>query len=108
MKRVKVLVAGAFLCGAGAWAQPNLEAYRGMKVSTRPVCEERCNRVEFGENTSLIDLESRISQLRYEAKQETDADKRKALQEQEQKLTERRERQVARMCKYICANNPEN
>lgn len=79
-----------------------------MKPSTRPVCEERCNRIEFGGNTNLVEQEAKISQIRYQKKIETDLDKLKALSEQEQLLVDRRARQVGRMCKQICSHNPEN
>lgn len=108
MKRVKMLLAAAGLLAAPAWAQPDLEAFRGMKPTTRPVCEERCNRVRFGENTHLVEQEARITQIRYQMKLETDPDKLKSLREQDEQLSERRQRYVARMCRQICAHNPEN
>jgi hypothetical protein len=108
MKRLNVLLAAACLFAAPAWAQPDLEAFRGMKPTTRPVCEAKCNRLQFGENTHLVEQEARISQIRYQMKLETDPDKLKLLREQEEQLSERRQRYVARMCKQICAHNPEN
>ena len=108
MKRSAPLLAGACLLTASAWAQPDLEAFRGMKASTRPVCEDRCSRVPFGDNTNLAEQEAKISQIRYQQKQETDPDKMKSLREQEQQLTDRRQRQVVRMCRQICSHNPEN
>lgn len=108
MKRLAMMLAGACLLAPSAWAQADLEAFRGMKPSTRPVCEDRCSRVSFGDNTNLAEQEAKILQIRYQQKQETDPDRLKSLREQEQQLTDRRQRQVVRMCKQICSNNPEN
>lgn len=107
MNRMNLLLACACLAASSAWAQ-DLESFRGMKPTMRPVCEDRCSRIKFDENIYLTEQEAKISQLRYQQKQETDADKLKALREQEQVLTERRQRQVVRMCKQICMHNPEN
>lgn len=106
MHCLKMLLATACLLATPARAQ-DLEAFRGMKPSTRPVCEDRCSRVAFGENTNLAEQEARIAQVRYQQKQETDPDKLKSLREQEQQMTHRRQRQVARMCQQICSHNPE-
>lgn len=108
MKRSMLLVAGACLFAPSAWAQPDLAAYRGMKPTTRPVCEAKCNRMQFGENIYLVEQEAKITQIRYQAKLETDPDKQKLLRGQEEQLTERRQRYIGRMCKQICMHNPEN
>ena len=104
-----LLLAGACLLTLPGRAQPELEAYRGMKVSTRPVCEQRCNRSgDFPNNPRMNEYGTRLDQIRYEKKLEADADKRKALELQEEELVEKRERFLGRICKQICSNNPDN
>ena len=104
----RALALAACLLAAPAWAQPELEAYRGMKPSTRPVCEQRCNAGAFPNNPRMNEYQTQLGQIRYQKNLETDADKRKALEQQEQVLVERRERLQGRICKEICQHNPEN
>jgi len=108
MKRTAVALLGACLLSPAVWAQPELEAFRGMKPSTRPVCEQRCNAGVFPDNPRMNDYQTRLGQIQYEKKMETDADKRKALEQQEQALKDRRERYLGRICKDICQHNPES
>ncbi len=108
MKRLTLLLVTTCLLNPYAWAQPELEAFRGLKPSTRPVCEQRCKGGEFPDNPRTIEHQTNMAQIRYQKKLETDPDKLKSLAQQEVQLMERRERFIGRLCTQVCSHNPEN
>lgn len=99
MKRCFLLLAAASVFALPAAAQ--------LKPSPRPVCEQRCNRIDFAENPRVTQYEAKLAQIRHQKKLETDADKLKMLEADEQAEREKREEYVEKMCRHICRNNPE-
>lgn len=100
MKRFMVLLAGAAILAGTASAQ--------RQVSTRQVCEQRCNDgLPDEDSPGMRPYNEKLAQIRQQKKAETDPDKRKALDRQEEDVLDKRADYVGKTCRYICATNPE-
>jgi len=108
MKRLILLLVGIGTSVSTLPASAQSADYAGRKVTTRPVCEQRCNSsTEFPDNPRMNELQEKLAQVRYQVKLETDPDKRRELEDEEQRVLDRRERYLGRICTQICSSNPE-
>lgn len=100
MKRFALLFAAAGLLALPASAQ--------LKVTTKAVCQQRCNEGSPDQDIpKLRPYNEKLAQVRQQLKTETDPGKRKALDELEQELIDDRADAIEKICRHICASNPE-
>lgn len=85
-----------------------LPASAQEKVSSRKVCERRCNAVDTAKEPVFAPYEEKLTQIRQQKKLEADPKKRKALDADEERAIDVRKAAVETLCRRACSSNPED
>lgn len=97
MKKLFLLIAVAML---------STTAVAQMRATTKQECTRRCLALD-PDNPAKAQHEQRLKQLRDKKAAEPDASKRKVLEQAEGDEIDRHQDALEKMCRDICATNPE-
>jgi hypothetical protein len=94
-----VLILAAFL---------PLAATAQLMPRPKQECEKRCSHIEFEANPKTAQFHEKMKQLAAKKANESDPEKLKAIQEDEEDELAKRSDFVEKLCRHICRNNPES